>query len=103
MMFPLLKSFPINIDTRMLAKAAVKKLIDGRLERKSVTDHAGEYMAMFRELQVGVDRMELSRNELNKRRDQQSESHRRYVMRVTYWACGILLSIAAIVLALLET
>ena len=53
---------------------------------------------MFRDLKAGLDKLEASRRELNKKKIEQARENRRFLVRVTFWTAAALIGIAGILL-----
>lgn len=96
---PVVETVPDYVEIRALAKNVALKLSQGRLNRSSPRGQASDYMDMFRKLREGVDKLEASRSELNKRKKEQAEASRKFIIQVVFWIAMILIGIAGIVMS----
>lgn len=96
---PVIETVPDYGEIRALAKNVALKLSQGRLNRSSPRGQASDYMAMFRKLREGVDRLEASRSELNKRKKEQAGTSRKFIIQVLFWIAMILIGIAGVVMS----
>ena len=96
---PVIETVPDYVEIRALAKNVALKLSQGRLNRSSPSGQASDYMATFRQLREGVDRLEASRSELNKRKKEQAEASRKFIIQASFWIAMILIGIAGIVVS----
>lgn len=96
---PVIETVPDYVAIRALAKNVALKLSQGRLNRSSPRGQASDYMAMFRKLREGVDRLEASRSELNKRKKEQAGTSRKFIIQVLFWIAMILIGIAGVVMS----
>ena len=100
---PVTETVPDYVEIRALAKNVALKLSLGRLNRPSPRGQASDYMAMFRELREGVDKLEASRSELNKRKKEQAQASRKFIIQVLFWIAMILIGIAGIVVSVVTS
>ena len=97
---PVAETVPNYLDVRMLATSVSRELSQGRLNRRSPEDQAQTYMAMFRDLKAGSDKLEASRGELNKKKIEQARDNRGFLVRLVFWVAAALIGIAGILLQL---
>lgn len=61
------------------AEKARQRLIAGRGDRQSVTQHVGAYMETFRDLRTGLIALDVARDDLDARREEQIFGRQHYV------------------------
>lgn len=81
----------------LTAREAKELLFQGRLKRKSPKEQVEQYMAKFRELRAGTDKLEASRDELNKLKSDKRRGDLRFTLQVLFWLCMVVLGVLSLV------
>ena len=79
-------------NTLILARKARKQLQEGRLNRASAEEQAGEYMDTFCELEGKIETLQASRSELNKVKVVQVKNYRRFMITMMLALIGVIIS-----------
>ena len=83
---------PGYADKLVLAKKAQDLLARGRAGRSSATGQVSEYMNTFQELRTALDKLEVSRDDLNAKITAEAREMRRFALQLALTVLGIVVT-----------
>ena len=83
---------PDYADKLVLAKNAQDLLASGRSGRSSATGQVSDYMDTFRELRTALDKLEVSRDDLNAKITAEAREIRRFALQLALTVLGIVIT-----------